>query len=165
MIRVGALAAMTLVAAAPAPRVLDPEGLGRVRIGMTVAAAERALGARLRLNDSESASEACVYAQRRDRRDKGVAYMVEGGRVSRIDISESGIRTARGIGIGSTIAQIRKAYGRAIMSHPNTYTDQPEFELSLPGHRFGLVFLTEHGSVTAMRGGSYPAVGYVEGCL
>jgi hypothetical protein len=164
MIRGGALAALALVAAAPAPRILEPQGLGPVRVGMTVAAAERALGARLRPNDVEG-GETCAYYGRRDHRDKGVADMVEDGRVSRIDISEPGIRTARGIGVGSTLAQVRKAYRGAIASHPNTYDDEPEFEVSLPGHRFGLDFLTEHGRVTAMRGGRYPSVGYVEGCL
>jgi hypothetical protein len=164
MIRGAALAALALVAAAPAPRVLEPQGLGPVRIGMTVAAAERALGARLRPSDPTS-DKNCSYFERRDRREKGVVYMVEHGRISRIDISEAGIRTARGIGVGSTIAQISKAYGRTISSHPNTYGGEPEFELILSGHRFGLDFETENGRVSAMRGGRYPSVGYVEGCL
>ena len=164
MIRGGAIVALALVAAAPAPPVLDPQGLGPVRIGMTVAAAERALGTRLRPSDSDGGDD-CSYFERRDHREKGVAYMVERGRISRIDISEPGVRTAHGIGVGSTVAQIRKAYGHTVTSHPNAYDDEPEFELSLPGHRFGLDFLTKRGRVTAMRAGSYPAVGYIEGCL
>ena len=157
--RAGLPIALLLVAASPPPRVLEPHGLGPVRIGMTIAAAEHALGARLDVDGGE-----CSGAVRRDGRDKQIIYMVEGGRITRIDINTPLVRTARGVGLGSTIAQVRKAYGATFRSHPNLYTALPDLEVRRPGSRFGLIFETDHGRVIAMRGGKYPSVAYSEFC-
>ena len=162
--RAGLPIALLLVAASPPPRTLDPQGLGPVRIGMTVAAAEHALGARLRVDASPVADGECSSAVRRDGRDKQITYMVEGGRITRIDIDTAQVRTAKGVGLGSTIAQVRKAYGATFRSHPNPYTELPDLEVRTPGSRFGLIFETDHGRVITMRSGKYPSVAYSEHC-
>jgi len=156
-------ALLLLLAAAPAPRTLGPQGYGPVRVGMPVAAAERALGAKLAVVWFDEHDRACGYARRRDGRERDVAYMVEKGRISRVDIEAPRVRTAAGIGIGSAAAQVRKAYGRAIRVSPNAYSDGRYFTVRGPaGH--GLVFEIEGGKVAAMRGGRFPSVSYIEGC-
>ena len=65
-------------------RTLTPEGLGKVRIGMTVRQAEKALGEKL-AGDGTSAAESCRYVHR-SAGEAGVAYMVENGRITRIDV-------------------------------------------------------------------------------
>jgi hypothetical protein len=150
-----------LLAAAPAPRTLGPQGLGPVRVGMTLAAAQRVLGTKFKVDYIED-EKGCGIAVRRDGRDKGVLYMIDKGRVVRVDIDTPAIRTAQGVGVGSTAAQVRRAYPR-LRTSPHAYTDGQYFEVKRP-RGFGLVFEIEKGKVTTMRGGAYPAVGYVEGC-
>ena len=156
--------APALFAAAPAPRVLTSQGFGGVRVGMTRVQAERAIASPLRIDYPDTDNRSCGMAARRDGRDKSISYMIEGGRVTRIDINGPTIRTARGVGVGSTIAQLRKAYGQRLKSHPNQYTDQPDFHVKGP-RGFGLIFETDDGRVVTMRGGRYPSVAYIESCL
>jgi len=104
-------------AAAIAERVLTTDGLGAVRIGMSVSQIERALGARVK-PDPKEASEPCWFAVRADGTDPSVGYMIELGRVTRIDVFVplSGVPTdvvAQGnVGIGSSMGDVRRAYGR-----------------------------------------------------
>jgi hypothetical protein len=90
--------------------------------------------------------------------------MIEDGRVSRVSTAERAIRTARGVRVGSTIAQVRNAYGKALRSNPNPYSDQPDLEIKGP-RGFGMIFETDGRRVLTMRGGRYPSVGYIESCL
>ena len=73
---------------------LTAQGLAPVRLGMTIAAAERALHAKLgRLSRSShgfstepQSVEICWFWQRRDGQRPDIAYMAERGRIVRIDI-------------------------------------------------------------------------------
>ena len=162
--RVGILLALALVGAAPDARVLKPKSFGPVRVGMTRAQTERALAARLLVDYPDEDSQACGMARRRDGRDKAIHYMIENGRVARIDVDDPKVTTARGVGIGSTVAQVRRAYGKALRSQLNQYSEQPDLEIKGP-RGFGIIFETDGQRVLTMRGGRYPAVAYVESCL
>jgi hypothetical protein len=94
--------------------------------------------------------------------------MVEHGRVTRADLggegAKSSIKTANGIGLGSTIAQIKRAYGRRGTWHPNTYTDEPVFEIKSTNGRSAILFETERGRVIRIHAGRLPSAEYIEGC-
>jgi hypothetical protein len=168
------MAALLCLAAAPpalaGPPALTFDGLPPVRIGMTVPQAESALHARLApMPDFESAE--CWMTRRADGLDPGVAYMVEQGRITRIDVwrpqagARPAVRTAAGIGIGSAEAEIAAAYGQGAVQ-PDPYLGDRGHRVTVEGETGGraLVFETVDGLVVGFRAGRHPAVDYSEGC-
>lgn len=169
------LFSLALFAAAQPADVLTPFGLGAVRIGMSVPEAEKALKTRLKVELIEvDADESCGYATRADKRDANLAYMVEDGRITRIDViqprrgsgPERRVTAATGLGVGSSEDEVRKAYGSAMTAEPNPYDDRERYlKVEEPDHKRGLVFETLGGKIYSMRAGEYPALDYAEGCL
>jgi len=144
------------------------DGISPVRVGMTLRQAEQALHAKLRINsetDSDPSICATFYAEGRD---LPISYMFEHGRVTRAALGDEGatssIKTANGIGLGSTLPQIKRAYGRQGTWHRNTYTDEPVFEIKSTDGRSAILFYTERGRVTRIIAGRLPSAEYIEGC-
>ncbi|HET7234362.1 MAG TPA: hypothetical protein VFJ16_30390 [Longimicrobium sp.] len=143
--------------------VLRAEGIGPVRVGMTVAEADRAVGGLDRINGLEP----CDYVRPR-RGPAHVSLMVEDGRVVRVDVSDSAsVATASGVRLGHPEAAVRQAHPDARVL-PHKYDNRGHYVVVIPGapadtlHR--IVYETDGRVVTRMRGGVYPAVEYVEGC-
>jgi hypothetical protein len=148
----------------PARWALRADGVGPVRVGMTVAEANDALGGGL---DRTSGLEACDYV-RPKAGPAGVSLMVENGRVVRVDVRDSArVSTSAGVLPGESEARVREAYP-GVRVQPHKYDDRGHYMVVIPGapadtlHR--LVFETDGTKVTSMRGGLFPAVEYVEGC-
>ena len=163
-----AFAATFLIPAMVAAQQLGFDGISPVNAGMTVRQAEHALHARLTMESPpDSDSSACAIFDV-EGRDLPFSYMVEHGRVTRADLggegAKSSIKTANGIGLGSTIAQIKRAYGRRGTWHPNTYTDEPVFEIKSTNGRSAILFETERGRVIRIHAGRLPSAEYIEGC-
>ncbi|HEX8192571.1 MAG TPA: hypothetical protein VF552_06685 [Allosphingosinicella sp.] len=166
-----AAAAALLVAAAPpatsgrAGWRITPDGLGPVRIGMSRAEVTRVVGAPLR---GDEITEGCIEMQPA-RGWRGIYFMFEEGRLTRISMSgaESGIATPRGIRVGASEAEVRRAYGRGLESEEHTYQDAPALYLTYwtaPDRR-GVRFETDAGRrVTTIHAGG-ASIRYVEGCL
>ena len=151
---------------AAASWVLTPDGWGPVRIGMTEAQVERALRVRLHGEPLESRDEnACVEMD--SARFPDVVFMFEDKKLSRISLWEkSTITTSRGIGLGSSADQVRRAYGRALIASPHIYESAPAEYLTywvVKGKR-GVRFETDgERRVQAIHAGA-SAIEYVEGC-
>lgn len=150
---------------------LSADGLGPVRIGMTMEQAEHALGTRLRPR-AQDASAGCWITRRADGREPGIAYMVVYGQIRRIDLlSEKrqvpAVRSQSGIGIGSTEQATLRAYGGTLSVEPHAYTGADGgryLKVDAPGKRSGMIFETFDGRVTHIRAGLRPELDYVEGC-
>jgi hypothetical protein len=162
-----------LLPAHGAPRILHFDGLGPVRLGMTARAAERALGGHLKIErPQDSDSIACVYAWLK--RDPGVLYMLEDGRITRIDIitpeapaAVLDVTTETGLRIGASERAVRRAYGARLDVQPHYFDEAPAHILSVEdkGRKRGLLFETDTTRhVVRFRIGQHPALGYVEGC-
>lgn len=165
----GLLAGLSTSWAAPVTATLTPQGLGKVRIGMSWHQAERALGVKL-TGEGASATASCWYAERSDGIDPGVSYMVEKGRITRIDIGQpaSGalprIVTAAGIGLGADVEAIRRAYGAGVrLEAAEIEPDTNLIHVEASKGR-GTVLEIRDGKVTAFRSGLKPAIDYSEGC-
>ena len=81
------------------------------------------------------------------------------------DAPPSTTRTAAGIELGSSEAEIAAAYGPARVA-PHPYLEDGGHLVIVEGKRPGsaLVFETAAGRVTGFRAGRHPAVDYSEGC-
>jgi hypothetical protein len=94
-------------------------------------------------------------------------FMFEDERLTRISIGKgSRTRTLRGIGIGSSEAEVHRAYGPGLRVEPHRYTEWPARYLTVwarsPAH--GLRFETDPSRrVRSIHAG--PSIEYVEGCL
>ena len=155
------LLAPTAAVAAPA-WVLTPDGLGPLRIGMTVKQARAALGREMASDDefSESCKPYGVTGL------EGLGLIFADGRLDSIDINlKAPWRTAAGIGLGDTEAAVRKAYGRAIVRTKNAYEDPPAAYLTIKGrHGRGIKFTTDsHRRIEAIDVGG-ESISYIEGC-
>ncbi len=143
-------------------------GIGDLTIGMTLEEAADALGLPLILLGTNLSGE-CSYYQP-DTASQSLGLMVVDNRVIRIDIwPGSSLKTASGVAIGSSEAEVMQQYPGQIAASPNFYTGgkyltfMPKApELSL----FRLVFETDRtGTVVQYRTGQFPAVTWADGCV
>ena len=147
------------------PWPLTPEGYGPARIGMTRAQVERAL--------VDPARGRAARAHRRLHRDGRTARRPRHrlhvpGRPAGPDPVGAGsqVRTPRGIGVGATAAQVRRAYPRGLLAEEHTYTGAPAEYLTfwVRRERSGVRFTTDENrrvdSVIAGNG----SIQYIEGC-
>lgn len=157
------------------------DGIGSIRVGMTIAEAEKASGMRLYEPGRFRASEGCYYVQPQSQSPK-IAFMVFSGsssqrmnratdRIVRIDIDrDSPMRTLSGIGVGASEAQVKATYaGRIKVSeHPYTGRNGGKYLTYQPQHladqRYSLIFETLNGKVVQFRSGFADAVAQIEGC-
>lgn len=159
--------------------VLTSEGLGPLRIGMTLAEITAAAGPD---SDPEGVGgpepESCDQF-RPERAPEGVIVMVEEGRLTRISLDEGAtVATDRGIRVGDPARRVRDAYGSALSESPHEYVEAPAAYLThwagnvRPGEggyvedpaARGIRYETgERQRVTVIHGGG-TSIQYVEGC-
>lgn len=149
---------------------LRHDGIGPLRVGMTVEEARAALGGDFTAPGPDvgmpDGPEACQYA-RSGRFPAGVWVMLEGLRIARVEVDSGAIATAAGARIGDTEARINELYPGRVTVWPHKYTDghylyvRPA-EPSDTTHL--IVFETDGRVVQRFRGGRKPQVEYVEGC-
>ena len=155
-------------AESPAPAAtrvaLRPAGYDTIRIG---AAPSTATG--YSLTDDRSYDDGCrIYLSSRL---PHFYAIVENGVVMRItaygdESGASSVRTDRGIGVGSTEAEVRAAFA-PLREEPHHYVEAPAKDLffggteEAPGLRFEI---GADGRVSSLHAGLMPTLGYVEGC-
>ena len=180
---------------APANWVVTFEGIGPVKIGMSVPEAEGALAAKLTAvgptppswssesgrspgtpspvsngppdGDVSSDSEDCYYVENEGAL-PGLSVMVVDGRIGRIDVRASRYHTERGVALGTPEQEVKHLYPKVSVA-PNKYDDangaSHDLTLTSPDGRRGMVFETDGKTVEEYRVGDLEPVGYVEGCL
>jgi hypothetical protein len=154
---------MAALLAAPWDAPMTMHGIGTLRIGAPVASLRR-MGATGEAHPDEDID--CSYW--RTPRWPGLAIMVSGGRVVRIETEDPRYRTASGARVGMTEAEVRRLYGAAMRVEPHHYTGPDGHYLiyQARGEPYGLIIETDAGTGRAsqIRVGTREAVQLVEGC-
>ena len=149
----------------PLPTALDIDGVGDLKVGMTLEQVKAMTSAKIAIHNNEDPQGECVFAEFPDFRDH-FTFMLIKGTIARFDVYEGKVKTAEGAGIGSTEEEVKRIYARAkIEVTPHAYVDGHYLEVTMPGFtNLRYVFETNGKTVTAFRAGRLPEVGYVEGC-
>jgi hypothetical protein len=148
----------TLLAALPAPVTL--QGVGGVVPGMTPGRVSTAWATYIRLSYEIPGSE-CATAAIKKGKVRGYAIF-ENARFGAVFFFGGPVRTDTGIRLGSTMAQVKTAYGSRAKIYPDKYT--PKAKNVFVGGKWKLRFdVNPKGRVTVIAFGGRP-VTYVEGC-
>ncbi|MEG3977987.1 hypothetical protein QT970_25710 [Microcoleus sp. herbarium8] len=149
-------------------------GIGPIRVGMTLDEASRSAGIQLIKNARGSGSfneDLCSYPQVKAG-PKGISFMVAKGRIARVDIDNDRTTTIAGAKIGNTQEQIIKLYPGQIKITPHPYVGSPpqngKYLTFVPkdaaDKNYRIIFETSKNRVTRFRSGKLPEVEYIEGC-
>ena len=151
---------------ATAPVRLTPDCWGDLRIGMREAEVARRFHVTIPPDDEVNGPECRQF----DFPPGGEAMSVltEDGRVARISLyGKSAVVTDRGLGVGATEAQVRRAYGKTLRVEAHAYEERPARYLTAwaKGGRRGVRYQTDRkGVVTAIHAGDR-SIRLIEGCL
>lgn len=142
------------------------DGIGPIRVGMTIQQAEAS--ARIRLLSPGSKLGDCWYVKPQDG-PRDVSFMVIGGQIARVDIyGNSRITTVRGAKIGDSEDRIKSLYPGQIRVTTHEYVRGGHYLTFVPrdasDRQYRLVFETDGRRVKQFRAGRLPEVEYVEGC-
>lgn len=141
-------------------------GIGTVRVGMTVAQASKAAGTRL--VSTSQPNNSCYYVKPQTGL-RNLDFMVTNGRIARVDVRKnSAIATLKGARIGDTESKIKSLYPGQIKVTPHKYIAGGHYLTLVPKNDANsnarIVFETDGKRVTEFRAGKLPEVEYVEGC-
>jgi hypothetical protein len=144
------------------------DGYGPLRFGMTLAQMREAWGATLNGAPPDGDADACFYLNVVGAgATPYLAFMLEGGRFVRYDVSNDALPAPGGGRRGMTEAELQALYRGALQAAPHEYVDGGKylaFDTSgvAPSR---LVFETDaRGVATEWRVGLSPQADYVEGC-
>ena len=143
--------------------IATPDGIGAIRVGMTVDELRRAIGNVPGANPTAD----CSYV-RPASVPPGVAVMLSHGQVARIDVDSAGVRTDAGVAVGDSAAKVAAAYGARMTATPHKYVSGGQYltvrSTSPADSLRRMVFETENGRVTRFRAGRVPEVEWIERC-
>jgi hypothetical protein len=171
---------------------LSWEGVGPVRLGMDVKAAEKALKTKLAPRQLPFEDDQCYLTWRADGLDPGIAYVLEHGKIAVIQVYGSdgktpGVADTHGLGIGATEDAIQPAYGNVkkglgfydrgndeaeadakaeqdSSNAKNGYSPEYDHEAESPDHKRSILFTTQAGKVIRLSTGLKPMVLQPEPC-
>jgi hypothetical protein len=139
--------------------VLSEKGYGPLHTGMSKSDLKRRVGAIV----EEGQVGACEQIDLVDH--PGVVVMFQQGKLARVTVHDSDIKTDRGIGLGSEEAAVRAAYA-PLQVEPHAYGDPPAAYLTywrVP-IRQGLRFETDEARTVSVIHVGDDSIRLVEGC-
>ena len=147
-------------------------GIGPIRVGMTVDEASRAAGVKLVFIASGPDGISCSQFKPEGEL-KDIAFMVTKGRIARVEIRDKRITTIRGARIGDTLDRIISLYPGQIQVIKAPLTSRPEgnskhltfVPKDVADKNYRIIFETTFDRVREFRSGKLPEVEFIEGCL
>jgi hypothetical protein len=131
---------------------------------MTLSQLNKALLERFRL-PKEKNDPGCFYVN--STKHPHVAFMIEDGKLVRIDIDGPGIFDEKHVQVGDSEASVLRGYDHTLKEEPNPYVpaDVGHYLTARSRYgRYGIRFEIEKGKVRMYYAGGFNAVQYVEGC-
>ncbi len=148
-------------------------GIGPIRVGMTVDEASRAAGLGfVKTLSAGRTEEYCSYFEPQGQ-PKGIRFMVTKGRIARVDINNNvRFTTIKGAKIGDTEDRIISLYPGQIQATRHPYQRLPltnqKYLTFVPkdaaDKNYRIIFETSKNRVERFRSGKIPEVEQVEGC-
>jgi hypothetical protein len=138
-------------------------GVGVTQFGMRVGEAASALGVPAPTAPLNPSCDYWIPAGA----PPGLAFMVEVGRIVRVDVDSAGIPTVQGLSVGSSADSVRWVFPERLVDQPHKYDWDAGWRyltILSPDSLTGLVFEVDSFIVRTYRAGLWPAVGYVERC-
>jgi len=145
---------------------LTPSGWGPARIGMSRAQLTKALHVELE-GEAFDNEGSCMELYAVDDALPGLLFMLIDGKLSRITVTDpSKIATPRGIGVGATANDVRKAYGAGLKSEVHHYDGEPAEYLTfwLKPEKSGVRFETDTSRHVQQIHAGNDTIQYIEGC-
>ncbi|HEX3093461.1 MAG TPA: hypothetical protein VHW72_12600 [Candidatus Angelobacter sp.] len=139
------------------------DGTGPVKIGMSLSDLNAALHEKFSMpNDKDE--QACFYVEHS--KYPGVAFMIQEGFVTRVDVDRPEVSTAEGIKIGDSESRAMQVYGSKLKVELHHYTAPEGHYLTVlsSNERYGIRFETDKGKIVRFYAGQQQAIALVEGC-
>jgi hypothetical protein len=143
--------------------VVGEDGVGPVTIGMTFLELNKTLHEKFTM-PKDKADQGCFYVK--TTKHPHIAFMIEDGLLTRVDVDAPGIFTVKHIQVGDSEASAIRAYGQKLQVEPHHYIEEGHYlTIRSSNGRYGIRFETEKGKILTFYAGEFKAVQYVEGCL
>jgi hypothetical protein len=131
-------------------------GIGDVRFGMTVEEAQEAAGTELERQDG--GTETCWVVVPREA-PEGVSFVVQDGKVERVDIAAAGVETPSGAGVGMSQSELEALFPDRLQGVDVLGGRQYTFVPNDPGEAdLRIIFLTDGNQVVSYKAGRTPLV-------
>ena len=150
--------------------VVTYSSFGPVRFGMTTTQAGRALGLAVTFAPEMAPDDPCGHARWEGKPQSLRVRVMHDTIVGVVVERPSTVRTADGIGLGSTEQQLRELYADRLTVDPRMHDDDGHFFTVAPvapaDSAYRLIFETDgRGTVVGYRAGLLSAVEYAEWCM
>jgi hypothetical protein len=139
--------------------VVRLDGVGPVKVGMSLPQLNMALQEKFAIPQDKE-DQGCFYVT--STKHPRVSFMIENGRLVRIDVDKRGVATAEGAQVGDSEEHVKQVYGSRLKVGPNDYTDG--HYLTVQSGNYGVRFETDEGKVSTFYAGTFEAIQYMEGC-
>jgi hypothetical protein len=158
--------------------LLTAEGYGPLRIGMSLAAVEEALGPDVSPEEPGGPDPQSCDIFHPARAPDGMLVMIEDGRLTRVSLVDgSAVKTTHGLGLGDAAATVRARLDNRVQASPHEYlapagayltiwegSRRAERDVQDPAARGIRYEIGLDNQVETIHAGG-PAIQYVEGCL
>jgi hypothetical protein len=144
-------------------KTIRADGIGPANISMSLAQLNAALDEKF-VAPMDKDERECFFVD--STQHPGVSFMIEEGKLTRVDLDNRSIESAKGIRVGDTEAHAIAAYGGQLRVEPNAYTGPADHVLtySSPDGKYGLKFILDQGKIRVIYAGLSSSISYIEGC-
>src|ERR1019366_3923608 len=141
--------------------VVREDGVGPVKVGMRLSQLNTVLHEKFSMPDNKE-DQGCFYVN--PAKHAHIAFMIENGRLVRIDVDGAGVATGEGIQVGDSEKRDRQVYGARLKIEPHAYTGPEGHYLTIRSGsgRYGIRFETDKGKIETFYAGRFDAIQYIE---